>query len=317
MDTGLAPCLRQPAPLCAEILNGLSAPQKRLPPKLFYDERGSQLFDAICDLPEYYIPRTEQSIMQQNIGAICRALGPQVRLVELGSGSSVKTRLLLDHLERPHYIPVDISHQHLQRTAAALRQAYPDLPVQPVTADFSTDFQLPETDGAARTVVYFPGSTLGNFEPRQARALLRRIRGMVGRGGGLLLGVDLRKDTAVLEAAYNDAAGVTAAFNLNMLQRLNREFDADFELSAFRHRAHYDGLRGRIEMHLISDSRQSFSIFGQRFLLRPGETLHTENSYKHSLTGLSRLAAATGFDIVAGWTDHLQYFAVQWWQVPE
>jgi dimethylhistidine N-methyltransferase len=314
MDTGFA-CQFQTQPaLCEEILAGLEQAQKRLPSKLFYDETGSRLFDAICDLPEYYLTRTEMQIMERHAAPICQALGSHVRLVEFGSGSSSKTELLLGQLRHASYVPVDISREHLLRTAQRLRQRFPQQSIHPLVADFTEPLRLPPTLPPARsTLVYFPGSTLGNFELREARLLLRRFRSVAGDGGSLLIGVDLRKDANVLEAAYNDSAGVTAAFNLNLLDRLNREFDADFEPARFVHRAHYDAEQGRIEMHLCSRAQQRFSILGRSFGLAPGETLHTENSYKYSAQMLELMARASGFRIEAQWTDPRQYFAVQWW----
>lgn len=314
MDTGVACQFQMQPGLCTEILDGLNAAQKRLPSKLFYDEAGSRLFDAICELPEYYVTRTETQIMRLHAAQICHALGSNARLVELGSGSSYKTELLLSHLRHASYVPVDISREHLMKTAERLRRRFPGHSIHPLVADFTEPMQLPPGLPSARsTLVYFPGSTLGNFEPREARALLRRIRGLAGDGGSLLLGVDLRKDLTVLEAAYNDSAGVTAAFNLNLLTRLNREFDSDFDLDRFRHRAHYDAGHGRIEMHLYSRVAQRFSLLGRSFELAQDETLHTENSYKYSPDLLDLMARATGFRIEAQWTDPQRYFAVQWW----
>lgn len=314
MDTGLARQFETRPALCAEILAGLDSAQKRLPSKLFYDEAGSRLFDAICELPEYYLTRTETQIMCRHAAGFCDALGSHVRLVELGSGSSYKTELLLGHLRQASYVPVDISRDHLLKTAQRLRQRFPQQSIHPLVADFTEPLCLPETlPPASATLVYFPGSTLGNFEPREARLLLRRIRGIAGDGGSLLIGVDLRKDAAVLEAAYNDSAGVTAAFNLNLLTRLNREFHADFDCRRFVHHAHYDAGRGRIEMHLRSCAAQRFSVLGRPFELAPGETLHTENSYKYSTNILELMARASGFRIETQWTDPRRYFAVQWW----
>lgn len=320
MDQGTAPAPAAPRvdeALREELLGGLAAPQKRLPSKLFYDVRGSQLFDAICELPEYYVTRTEVAIMQAHGAAIAAAVGAGTRLVEFGSGSSVKTRLLLDRLEAPAtYVPVDISGEHLLATAAALRQAYPQLAIAPLAADFTGTLPLPApADPAdARTAVYFPGSTLGNFEPEAALALLRRIRALAGSDGGLLIGADLRKPVAVLEAAYDDAAGVTAAFNLNLLARLNREFGGDFDLAAFTHRALWNERQSRIEMHLVAVHDLGFSLLGQRFTMRRGETLHTENSHKYSLEALAQLAARGGFRVAQTWCDPQQWFAVQWWR---
>ena len=300
---------------CAEILRGLEAPQKRLPSKYFYDERGSELFDQICELPEYYVTRTERAIMQAHAAEMASVLGDDVRLIEFGSGSSVKTRLLLDRLDHAAYVPVDISGEHLHKTAQALSERYPALDIQPLVADFTTPLHLPEAGDAKRlNAVYFPGSTLGNFEPAPAIALLRNIRALAGNRGGLLLGADLQKDIGELEAAYDDAAGVTAAFNLNLLTRLNREFGANFAVDAFRHQARYNSEHGRIEMHLVAQRAQDFTIFGQRFSMRAGETLHTENSYKYTLDSLAELARASGFETLRTWTDPAQRFAVQWWR---
>lgn len=314
MDTGFACQLQTQPALCAEILAGLGKAQKRLPSKLFYDETGSKLFDAICELPEYYITRTEVQIMRSHVAAMCSAHGSHLRLVELGSGSSLKTELLLGHLRQASYVPVDISGQHLLNAAERLRRLFPQHTIHPLAADFTEPLTLPASlPAASANLVYFPGSTLGNFDPPEARILLRRIRGLAGDGGSLLIGVDLRKDIAVLEAAYNDCAGVTAAFNLNLLARLNREYEADFRLEDFIHRAHYNERQGRIEMHLHSRCAQRFSILGQSFDLTPGETLHTENSYKYSDEALDLVARATGFSIEARWTDPRSYFSVQRW----
>ncbi|MDE2197203.1 MAG: L-histidine N(alpha)-methyltransferase, partial [Gammaproteobacteria bacterium] len=236
------------------VLAGLREPQKTLPCKYFYDQRGSQLFDAICELPEYYPTRTELGIMEVHAADMAAALGPRVLLVEPGSGSSLKTRLLLDHLPQPRaYVPVDISRAQLVTAADRLNRLYPELEVLPVCADFCQSFAIPAPRRrAARTIIYFPGSTIGNFEPPAAIQLLRQLRRLAGPAGGLLIGVDLRKERSVLERAYNDAAGITAAFNLNLLRRLNRELQSDFDLSRFCHRAAYNETEGRIEMHLVS-----------------------------------------------------------------
>ncbi|MDE2149297.1 MAG: L-histidine N(alpha)-methyltransferase [Gammaproteobacteria bacterium] len=296
----------------ADVRAGLSATPKRLPSKYFYDERGSAQFDAICELPEYYLTRTEISIMRAHAGEMARELGPKLLLVELGSGSSVKTPLLLDHLpDAAGYVPVDISREHLQRSAAGLDRRYPGLSVRPVAADFTQSFTLPATDPApARVAVFFPGSTIGNFEPTPAQALLRRMRTLAGDNGRLLIGVDLAKDRATLEAAYNDAAGVTAAFNLNLLARINRELGADFDLGAFEHRAHFDAAHSRIEMHLAARCAQRVHVCGQCFDFEAGETIHTENSYKHSAEDFARLAAGAGWRALRDWRDAHGWFAV-------
>ncbi|MFL5340282.1 MAG: L-histidine N(alpha)-methyltransferase [Gemmataceae bacterium] len=294
----------------ADVLAGLSRPQKQLPPKYFYDAEGSRLFDRITELDEYYPTRTELGIMRQHAGAMAEKCGRGCLLIELGAGSLVKVRLLLERLDCPAgYVPVDVSGDHLRAAARELVRDHPDLTVRPVCTDFTRDFPLPSLP-AARRVVYFPGSTIGNFDPPDADALLLRIARLVGPGGGLLLGVDLRKDRRVLEAAYNDRLGVTAAFNRNLLARINRELGADFDLSAFRHRAFYNSSQSRIEMHLVSLANQWVRIGGAVFLFEEGETIHTENSYKYDLAELSRRTARCGLQVDATWTDERSYFAV-------
>jgi dimethylhistidine N-methyltransferase len=294
----------------ADVLASLSAPRKWLSPKYFYDRAGSRLFDHITELPEYYPTRTELGIMRRAAGEMAARCGPRCLLAELGAGSLVKVRLLLDRLDRPAaYVPVDVSGEHLSAAAETLAADYPALDVIPVVADFTRPFVLPDVP-AARRVAYFPGSTLGNFDPPEADALLRRVAKLVGPGGGLLLGVDLRKDVGVLEAAYNDAQGVTAAFNLNVLARINRELGADFDLGAFRHRAFYNAGESRIEMHLVSTRAQNMRIAGRAIRFAPGETIHTENSYKYDLAELAQRAANCGLRAVEWWTDERDYFAV-------
>ena len=293
-----------------KVREGLGQPQKALPPKFFYDARGSQLFDEITELPEYYLTRTEIGIMQRYVGEMVARMGPHCLLVEYGSGSSIKTRILLDHLTSPAgYVPIDISREHLLQSAATLTSLYPGLTVIPVCADYSTEFNLPDT-GGARTLVYFPGSTIGNFEPDQAQDFLRRIAGVVGPGGGLLIGVDLKKDVSVIEAAYNDARGVTEAFNKNMLARINRELGGTFELDRFAHRAFYDAEHGRVEMHLVSLDDQRVRIGDVEIRFHEHETILTEYSYKYSLDDFAELAS-TSFDIEQVWTDDRQLFSVQ------
>jgi L-histidine N-alpha-methyltransferase len=294
----------------ADVLAGLSSPRKRLPAKYFYDEAGSRLFDQITRLPEYYPTRTELGILRGRAGEMAQRCGPGCLLIEFGAGSLTKVRLLLDRLERPAgYAPVDVSGEHLRAAAAALADDYPGLDVTPVVADFTRPFELPAV-AAARRVVFFPGSTIGNFDPPDADALLRRVARLVGPGGGLLLGIDLRKDVAVLERAYNDTAGVTAAFNHNLLVRVNRELGADFDPSAFRHVAFYDAGRSRVEMHLVSTAAQRVRVGGVAFDFRPGESIHTENSYKYDVAEVAARAAACGLRLGASWTDVRGYFAV-------
>jgi probable methyltransferase len=295
-----------------DVLAGLDQRPKHLSPKYFYDARGSALFDAICEQPEYYPTRTEIGILRAHAADMAAALGERVMLVELGSGSSLKTPLLLDALHEPAaYVPVDISGEHLASTATDLDRAYPNLRVLPVCADFTVPFDLPAvTPEPARVAAFFPGSTIGNFEPVAAQALLRSVRRAVGDGGALLIGIDLAKPRAVLEAAYDDAAGVTARFNLNLLARINTELDGDFDPACFRHQARYDEGHGRVEMHLQSLCEQEVRIAGRRFRFDAGETIHTENSYKHRVDDFAELAAQAGFYLSSRWQDARGWFAV-------
>ena len=296
----------------ADVLRGLSAPKKELPCKYFYDEAGSALFEQITELEEYYPTRTELGIMRRHAAEMAGLLGPRCLLIEYGSGSSVKTRFLLNHVRDPAgYVPIDVSGKHLRRSARALGEEYPDLEVLPLCADFTRPLGLPTCRKApGRRVVYFPGSTLGNFTPGEAIALLRQTAVLCGRNGGLLLGIDLRKDPRVMEAAYNDRRGVTAAFNRNILARINRELGADFDLDQFAHRALYDTVNGRIEMHLVSRRDQVVRVGGVPFFFVAGESIHTENSYKYSLPALTDLAEASGFAVERVCTDERQYFTV-------
>ena len=295
-----------------DVLDGLRQRPKTLPCKYFYDERGCWLFDEICELDEYYLTRTELSIMSRDAQRMADRVGPECMLIEYGSGSSIKTRILLDHLQRPAaYVPVEIAREHLEKTATELAGDYPELEVMPICADFTNDFELPASDRTPRRcVVYFPGSTIGNFQPDSAKRLFRQIAQQCGRGGGLLIGVDLKKDVDVLERAYNDRRGVTAEFNLNLLQRINRELDADFDTQQFAHHAFYNPERGRIEIYLKSLSRQSMSIDGEQFDFGKHELLLTEHSHKYDLDDIRNLAAATGMEIVDYWTDPNEWFGV-------
>ena len=300
--------------MCREVLAGLAERQKTLPCKYFYDERGSALFEAICELPEYYLTRTELGIMETHVATMAAALGPGLMLVEPGSGSSRKTRLLLDHLSNPvAYVPVDISREHLVRSADRLSRLYPALEVLPVCADFSQDFRVPASRRAPRRgAVYFPGSTIGNFTRPETVDLLRQIRRLAGPHGALLIGLDLAKDPQVLERAYDDAAGVTAEFNLNILTRINRELDADFDLSGFRHRAVYNASEGCIEMHLVSLGSQEVRVADERFGFAPEEHILSERSYKHSPEGFAALAAQAGLVVEEQWMDDRRYFSVMY-----
>jgi dimethylhistidine N-methyltransferase len=295
-----------------ELVCGLSATPKMIPSKFFYDEAGARLFEEICALDEYYPTRTEIAILERHASEMAAQLGPHGRLVELGSGAGIKTRILLDHLNRPAaYLPVDISRTQLLETAALLARDYPALEVLPVCADYSQPFRVPcPKRPVARTVAFFPGSTIGNFEPDAAEGFLRRVADLVGYEGGLLIGVDLKKDHARLERAYNDARGVTAAFNLNLLARANRELGADFRLDGFRHHAFYNPAHGRIEMHLISRQPQTVRLGGRAFEFATGEHVITEYSYKYSLAEFRQLAARAGFALARVWTDADALFAV-------
>jgi dimethylhistidine N-methyltransferase len=295
-----------------DVLRGLGRPEKELPCKYFYDERGSRLFEQICELDEYYLTRTELTIMHQFAGAMAARLGPRCVLIEFGSGSSLKTRLLLDHLEKPAaYVPVDISGIHLERSARLLAAEYPNLAVRPIHADFTVRLTLPpELSQKSRRVVYFPGSTIGNFTPPEATAFFGQTRDLCGPSGGLLIGIDLQKDLQTLEAAYNDARGVTAEFNLNLLRRINRELAGDFRLERFRHHAYYSAEAERIEMHLVSMRRQTVRIGLSRFDFAAEETVRTEYSYKYNVEGFGTLAASAGWTVEQVWTDERRLFGV-------
>ncbi len=306
---------RPPANDLLEIAQrGLGAKPKRLPSWLFYDERGSDLFDEICEQPEYYLTRCEIALMDAHAASIADTLGSEVRLVEYGSGNARKTRMLLEHLHAPvAYVPVEISSEPLRQSVERLAKEFPRLPLQPLCADFSKPLRLPIPPRAPRrTVVYFPGSTIGNFESREAAILLRKMRNEMGDAGGILIGVDLKKDPAVIEAAYNDRAGVTAEFTLNMLTRLNREIGSNFELSAFAHRAHYNPMAGRIETHIVSRCEQQVKVGRVNVAFRADETIQVEYSCKYSLEDFAALAARAGLAVQQVWTDPQQMFSVQY-----
>jgi dimethylhistidine N-methyltransferase len=297
----------------ADVLVGLGLTPKRLAPKYFYDRAGSLLFDAICELPEYYVTRAETAIMRARVNEVVASWGPRVRVVEPGAGSGTKTRLVLEALgpaRCAEYMPVDISREHLAHAAAALRADYPWLRVTPLAADFATDLPVAAAGDGARTVIYFPGSTIGNFDPPEAERLLARFRRAAGMNGTVVVGVDLKKDPATLHAAYNDAQGVTAAFNRNVLARMNRELGADFDVDAFAHYAFYQPVAGRIEMHLVSRKRQEVTIAGRRFRFAEGESIHTECSYKYDLPSVERLARSAGLHLLDAWLDDERRFAV-------
>lgn len=294
-----------------EVLSGLSGDQKSLPSKYFYDERGSELFEEICELDEYYLTRTELDIIEQNIDSMSRALHDHCQLVELGSGSSVKTRLLLKALPNLRtYVPVDISEEFLKSVADNIRSEFPQILVKPVAADYTKPYKLPESPDDCPNVAYFPGSTIGNFTKEKAAEFMSVIAGIVGDKGSLLIGFDLIKDRDVLLSAYNDSKGVTAEFNKNILRRLNRDLGADFNLNQFEHEAIFNEEKNRVEMHLISTTEQTVSIQNKKFHFKEGESIHTENSHKYSMESFRELTQPH-FREVKTWTDENKYFAIQ------
>lgn len=295
-----------------DVIAGLQTTPKSLPCKYLYDRRGSQLFDDICEQPEYYLTRTELSITEQNAGEIAGEIGPHATLIELGSGSSVKTRILLDHLHSPAaYVPVDISGDYANRIAARLSADYEDLIVLPKCADFTKPWELPaRINEKSRKVVYFPGSTIGNFQPGEVISLLEHLGRLLGKEGGLLIGIDLQKDISTIEAAYNDSQGVTSQFSLNLLRRINRELKGNLNLNEFYHWAKYDAKHHRVDIRLISKKRQSATIAGRKFNFEADESIQTEYSYKHTIPGFARLAARKGFALKRSWTDDRQFFAL-------
>jgi len=300
------------AEFLADVIAGLSSNPRTIPCKYFYDAHGAALFQKICELPEYYVTRTEIDILDRSRADIASQLGPNIELIGLGTGAGTKTRILIGALENPAvYIPVDISEKQLRKSAALFRKTFRHLEILPVCADYLQPVSLPSPSRKpARNIVYFPGSTIGNFEPDEAVQFLRRIANVCRGGGGLLIGVDLKKDRQVLEAAYNDSAGVTAKFNLNLLQRINRELGADFDLDQWRHRAIYNSKAGRIEMHLISEADQIVHFNEHQFHFRRGEKIITEYSYKYSPDEFAALAAKAGFNFVRLWTDDARLFGV-------
>ena len=293
------------------VLDGLARAQKRIPSKFLYDARGSELFDRICHLDEYYLTRTETALLTDIIGEAADLCGPGATVVEFGAGSAVKIRLLLDALEAPRaVVPIDISRSHLEAASKDLAADYPGLQVIPVCADFSQPLDLPPSVPEAGRLGFFPGSTIGNFADADAQAFLIHARALLGAGSLFLIGYDLKKDEAILNAAYDDREGVTAAFNLNLLARVNRELGGDFDLSAFAHRAPYNRADGRVEMHLVSLREQKVTVDGTSFDFARGETIHTENSHKYDLAGFRDLGARAGYDTVKTWTDGADYFAI-------
>lgn len=293
-----------------DVIDGLTRQPKQLPPKYFYDEAGSELFEQITVQPEYYPTRTELGILHDRGADIAAIIPNGAALVEFGAGATTKVRLLLDRCAFDAYVPVDISGAFLNGQANALRKDFPQLAVHPVVADFTTPFALPDAVKAMPKVGFFPGSTLGNFEPHEACAFLRSARTILGDGATMIIGVDLEKDEQLLRDAYNDAAGVTGKFNKNVLVRINRELGGNFDLSGFAHRAIYNRERHRIEMHLVSLKAQTVRILGRSISFRAGETIHTESSYKYSVERFHALARGAGWAPRASWIDDSSMFSV-------
>ena len=295
-----------------DVLAGLTLPQKSIPPKYFYDEQGCRLFEAICELPEYYLTRTETAILRGNIADIAQFVGPDAQLIEYGSGVQAKTRILINALQTRLYVPIDIAAETLQASSNDLAGRFPWLNVVGICADYTRPLALPEFVGVPirRKAAFFPGSTVGNFTPDEALQFLKNVRRSVGTGGVLLIGVDLKKNKPALDAAYDDPKGVTAKFNLNLLERINRELGGDFQTSRFRHKAFYDSLRGRVEMHIESVFSQKVRIAGQRFDFHAGETIHTEISCKYSISEFQELGKRAGFSPEKAWTDPEQLFSI-------
>ncbi len=300
----------------AEVLAGLNLDPKRIAPKFFYDVAGSRLFDAICDLPEYYPTRTEIGILKGHAREISRLTGPNCLLIELGSGNSSKVRLLLEALQPAAYLPMDISRDHLLRAANILAADYPWLAVHATCIDYSQRLDIPYFPDDLRKVAFFPGSSIGNFEPDDTLKFLSDVARALGAGGAMLIGVDLKKDPALLHAAYNDSRGITAQFNLNLLARINRELGGNFMLENFEHHAFYNEVHGRIEMHLVSRCKQTVRICDRNFDFSPGENLHTENSYKFDPEEFKELARAAGFQPLQMWTDPQGLFSVHYLGLP-
>ncbi len=299
-----------------EVINGLSQKQKQLPSKLFYDKKGSILFNEICELDEYYPTRTEIQILQDNIEEIGSLLGEGTLLIELGSGSSIKIRLLLDHIPGlAGYVPIDISAEHLIQACASLKNEYPELNIYPLAADYTKDFELPLIENPYDHIAaYYPGSTIGNFKPDEAKIFLKRIAKIVGKNGGMIIGVDLKKDKEIIEAAYNDKSGVTAEFNLNMLNHINDELDSNFDVNKFSHLAFYNESKGRIEMHLVSKENQRIKLNGTSIRLIKGEDILTEYSYKYSTEEFASLVSEI-FEVRKVWTDKDNLFSIQYLRV--
>jgi L-histidine Nalpha-methyltransferase len=299
------------------VLHGLARPKKAIPCKFLYDERGSALFEQICRLPEYYPTRTEIAILEESAEEIAAQMGPYSRIVEFGSGASLKARILLEALDRPAaYVAVDISREHLREAAGALAQDFPDVAIVAVCADYTRPFTVPSLPGpAGKRVGFFPGSTIGNFEPGAAARFLANCADILGPGGEMMIGVDLKKDPSIIDAAYNDRAGITAAFNLNLFERINRELDGDLDLDLFEHLAFYSESNGRVEIYIRSLADQQAIVAGRRFRFAAGELVHTEYSYKYSVEEFRALAARAGFRPVDTWVDPGELFSVHYFRL--
>jgi len=304
----------EPTDMYAEVVQGLNESPRTIAPKFFYDHEGSRLFDAICGVQEYYPTRTESAIIRNNIHHIAQLIGSGCLLVEPGSGNSQKVRELLDAIQPHAYLPMDISGAYLRKAAQKLALEFPWLEVHAVCADFTESIKLPYRPEAPHRVAFFPGSSIGNFDPQDAVEFLSNISKALRSGGGLLIGVDLKKDEALLNAAYNDNEGMTAAFNLNLLTRINSELDADFDIDKFRHHAFYNKARSRVEMHLISNEAQNVNIGDEQFQFAKEETIHTENSYKYSVDEFQALAKSAGFTPVHVWLDENELFSVHYFE---
>ncbi|MEA3043515.1 MAG: hypothetical protein QOH47_1353 [Sphingomonadales bacterium] len=294
----------------ADVLAGLAAPIPAIPARWLYDHRGSELFEEITRLPEYYPTRTETALLERCSGEFADLLGTGEAVVEFGSGSSAKTPILLRAIRPACYVPVDISGDFLRESARALQAEFPSLPIHPVEADFTRAFALPAAIAAAPRLGFFPGSTIGNFVPRSAVDFLRAMYDTLGAGSRLLIGFDRIKDVDILLAAYDDSAGVTAAFNLNLLHRINAELDGDIPVGAFRHRAIWNDAMSRIEMHLEAVRDLAFAVSGQSFAMRAGATIHTENSHKYGHRDSRLMLRAAGWGVVREWTDEREWFSI-------
>ncbi len=301
----------------SEVVEGLKTEPKKIPPKFFYDETGSRLFEQICQLPEYYPTRTEQQILEDNASSIAQIIGDHHYVIEPGCGSCEKIKLLLDTLKPEAYVPMDISKEFLQESAQAVSDEFPWLDVHAACVDFTEPMELPFCPDEARKLAFFPGSSIGNFEPSLAQKFMQHVLNLVGPGGGILIGVDLKKDEQILNDAYNDNAGVTADFNLNLLARINSELDANFELEHFDHHAFYNADVGRIEMHLVSQKPQQIKIGEHLISFESGETIHTESSYKYTIKEFQSLGHKAGFNPIKVWTDQDDRFSVHYFEVPQ